>query len=135
MAMNKHPKTPLAARALVAGIVMLGLAACQPVTTIPGNENPAVGSGTPTTAVPTTEAPTTTTTKAPTTTTTAAPTTTTAAPTTTTKAPTTTTTAAPTTTTTAAPAAPAGWKLVGGDEFNDSSISSSKWKPYYNNYG
>ncbi|MCU1369850.1 MAG: Beta-glucanase/Beta-glucan synthetase [Ilumatobacteraceae bacterium] len=101
--MNKLSKTPLAARALAAGIVMLGLAACQPVTTVPGNGNP--------TPEPTVTA--------------------------TTAAPTTTTTAAPTTTTTKAPnpTAPAGWKLVGGDEFNDSSLNTSKWKPYHNNYG
>jgi beta-glucanase (GH16 family) len=107
--MKKFPKTPLAARAIAAGIVMLGLAACQPVTTIPGNGNPVPGGATTTTApAPTTVAP---------------------------PAPTTTTTAAPTTTTTTAPAAPAGWKLVGGDEFNDASLNTSKWKPYHNNYG
>jgi beta-glucanase (GH16 family) len=64
---------------------------------------------------------------APTTTTTAAPTTTT-----TTAAPTTTTTAAPTTT---VPPAPSGWKLVGGDEFNASTLDTTKWKPYHNTYG
>jgi beta-glucanase (GH16 family) len=114
---NHLTKTPLAARALVAGIVMLGLAACQPVTTVPGNSVPSDG-GTVATTTPTT------TTAAPTTTTTAAPTTTT-------------TTAAPTTTTTTAPAvtSPAGWKLVGGDEFNDASLDGSKWQTYHNNYG
>lgn len=65
-----------------------------------------------------TETPTTTTTVAPTTTTTAAPTTT--------------TTAAPTTT---VPAAPSGWRLVGGDEFNATSLDTAKWKPYHNTYG
>ena len=113
MAMKIHPNTPLAARALVAGLVMLGLAACQPVATVPGNSSG--GGSTPTTTAPTT---------------TAAPTTTT-----TTAAPTTTTTAAPTTTTTTAVPAPAGWKLAGGDEFNDATVDASKWKPYYNNYG
>ena len=107
MAMNMLPKVPLAAKALAAGIVILGLAACQPVVTSPGNAEPA----------PTTTA-------APTTTTTAAPRTTT-------------TTAAPTTTTTTVPAptAPAGWKLVGGDEFDASALNTSKWKPYHSNYG
>ena len=78
---------------------MLGLAACQPVATVPGNGTP---SG--------------------------------PATTTTTAAPTTTTTAAPTTTTTKVPT-PAGWKLVGGDEFNDSAVDAGKWKTYHNNYG
>ena len=107
----KHlSKTPLAARAIAAGVVMLGLAACQPVSTIPGNGPAPSNGGTVTT-------------------TTAAPTTTTTA------APTTTTTAAPTTTTTTAVPAPAGWKLVGGDEYNAASLDTSKWKPYHNNYG
>ncbi|WP_421118482.1 family 16 glycosylhydrolase [Aquihabitans daechungensis] len=103
--MKKHsPKTPLAARAIAAGIVMLGLAACQPVATVPGNVGTPTGGGTVTT---------------------------------TTAAPTTTTTAAPTTTTTKPPVvnAPAGWKLVGGDEFNDATLDGSKWKAYHNNYG
>jgi beta-glucanase (GH16 family) len=95
-------KTPLAARAIAAGIVMLGLAACQPVATIPGNGSSPSNGGTVTT---------------------------------TTAAPTTTTTAAPTTTTTTAVPAPAGWKLVGGDEFNDSTLDGSKWRTYHNNYG
>ena len=99
----KHPKTPLAARALVAGAVILGLAACQPVATIPSN-------GTPVTTVPSNGGTTVTT-----------------------------TTAAPTTTTTAAPTATvpnrAGWKLVDGDEFNATTLDTSKWKPYHNNYG
>lgn len=108
--MKKLSNTPLAARAIAAGIVMLGLAACQPVTTIPGNGSAPSNGGSVTT-------------------TTAAPTTTTTA------APTTTTTAAPTTTTTTKPAGPAGWKLVGGDEFNDSAVDTGKWKPYHSNYG
>ncbi len=112
-------KTPYAARAIAAGIVMLGLAACQPATTIPGNAwVPSDGSVTTTRAAPT-------------------PTTTAAPAPTTTAAPAPTTTAAPTTTTTAAPAptGPAGWKLVGGDEFNGSSLDGSKWQTYHNNYG
>ena len=28
-----------------------------------------------------------------------------------------------------------GWKLVGGDEFNGSSVDTAKWKPYFNTYG
>ena len=133
MAMNKLSKTPLAARAIAAGIVMLGLAACQPVTTVPGASTPPPAVNATTTTAPkattTTAAPTTTTTAAPTTTTTAAPTTTTTA------APTTTTTTAAPTTTVPAPTAPAGWKLVGGDEFNDTAVDASKWKAYHNNYG
>lgn len=115
MAMKIFPNTPLAGRALAAGLVMLGLAACQPVTTVPGNGTGGSGGSTvtTTTAIPTTTA---------TPTTTAAPTTTT-------------TTAAPTTTTTTAVPAPAGWRLVGGDEFNDSSVNAAKWKQYHNNYG
>ena len=123
---------------------MFALAACQPVPGS-GTTGTPVGAGDEPTST-TVEQPTTTTTAAPTTTTTAAPTTTTpAAPTTTTTAaPTTTTTAAPTTTTTTAPPAPSapsspsstsGWTLVGGDEFNGSSLDTSAWKPYYSNYG
>lgn len=109
--MKKLSKTPLAARAIAAGIVMLGLAACQPVATVPGNGSAPVTGGAPTpTAAPST------------TTTTAAPTTTTTVP-------------APTTTTTSGVPVPAGWKLVGGDEFNDASLDAGKWKPYHNNYG
>jgi beta-glucanase (GH16 family) len=67
---------------------------------------------------------TTTTTAAPTTTT-AAPTTTTAAPTTTTAAPTTTTTAPRTTTTTTA--AQSGPALLFDDEFNGTSLDTTKW--------
>ena len=136
--MKKLTKTPLAARALIAGFVMVGLAACQPVANpYPGNGT--TGGGTPTTE-PTTPIEQTTTTAAPTTTTAAPTTTTTAAPTTTTTAAptTTTTTAAPTTTTTTAVPtvpAPSGWTLVGGDEFNGASLNTSKWKPYYSNYG
>ena len=59
------------------------------------------------------------------------PTSTTAAPATTT---TTTTVAATTTTTTVLPAT-AGWRLVGGDEFDGSSLDTGKWKPYHNTYG
>ena len=45
--MKKHPRTPLAARALVAGFVMIGLAACQPVATVPtGNSGSSTGAGT-----------------------------------------------------------------------------------------
>ncbi len=114
---------------------LLGLVACQPTvpevpstptwgpgstTTLPGN-----GVGTPTTvATPTTATPTT-----------AAPTT--APPTT--PAPTTTappaTTTPPTTPPTTTPNAPAGWTLVGGDEFNDTTVDPTKWKQYHNTYG
>src|SRR4051812_39612977 len=115
--MKTHPRTPLAARALVAGVVMIGLAACQPAPAVPGNldtrGNPG-GGGPTTTTVETTQPQ---------------------FVTTTTAAPTTTTTAARTTTTTTAPPAPSGWRLVGGDEFNGSSLNSSKWQPYYSNYG
>ena len=31
--------------------------------------------------------------------------------------------------------APTGWTLVGGDEFNGSSLDSSKWSAYNNTYG
>jgi beta-glucanase (GH16 family) len=102
-AMKTYRTTPLATRALIAGFVLIGLAACQPVTTVPSSAQE--------------DAPTTTT-AAPTTTTTAAPTTTTAAP----------------TTTSTVPAVP-GWKLVGGDEFNGSTLDTGKWKPYHNTYG
>ena len=51
--MKHAPKTPLAARAIAAGIVMLGLAACQPATTVPGNASvPSPGATTPPTVVP-----------------------------------------------------------------------------------
>ncbi len=109
------------------GTALFGLVACQPVTMVASSTPPTT---TPTTAAPATTAPATT---APATTapaTTAAPTTaapTTAAPTT--AAPTTT---APVTTTTAAPS---GWTLVGGDEFDGSSVDGSKWKTYNNTYG
>lgn len=43
----------------------------------------------------------------------------------------TTTTAAPTTTT----APPPSWTLVGGDEFNDTTVDAAKWKVYNNTYG
>ncbi len=43
------------------------------------------------------------------------------------KPPATTTAPAPPATTTAPPAAPAGWKLVFGDEFNGSTIDRTKW--------
>jgi beta-glucanase (GH16 family) len=48
-----------------------------------------------------------------------------------------TTTTAPVTTTTAAPApvAPAGWTLVGGDEFDGTSLAADRWRPYHNTYG
>ncbi|WP_426571184.1 glycoside hydrolase family 16 protein [Aquihabitans sp. McL0605] len=108
--MFTHPKSPLAGRALLAGLVMLGLAACQPAAQaeVPGSG----GSGGAGGAVVTT--------------TTAAP-----AVTTTTAAPITPTT----TTTTAVPSGLAGWKLVGGDEFNDTALDGSRWQPYHSNYG
>lgn len=31
--------------------------------------------------------------------------------------------------------APTGWTLVGGDEFNGSSLDTSKWSAYHNTYG
>jgi beta-glucanase (GH16 family) len=66
-----------------------------------------------------------------------APTDTTAATTATTAAatPTTTTTAAAVTTTTAAIAPKGSWVYYGGDEFNDSALDRTKWKPYSNVYG
>ncbi|HWJ96762.1 MAG TPA: family 16 glycosylhydrolase, partial [Acidimicrobiales bacterium] len=107
--MKMFSKTPLAVRALGVGAVLFGLAACQPVATVPGNGSIPGNGGAPAPTV--------------------APTTTTAPPTTTT------TTTAPASTTTTAVPAPSGWKLVGGDEFNDSTLDTSKWKPYHNNYG
>jgi beta-glucanase (GH16 family) len=38
-------------------------------------------------------------------------------------------------TTTPANTAPAGWRYVGGDEFDGTSVNTAKWKPYYNTYG
>lgn len=35
---------------------------------------------------------------------------------------------------TTAPPAPA-WKLVGGDEFNDTTVDATRWKRYHNTYG
>ena len=52
--------------------------------------------------------------------------------------PTTTTTTVPVTTappTTTAPPANNGWKLVGGDEFNDTTVDATRWKTYHNTYG
>lgn len=97
--MTKHNgrTITLGSRALIAGVALFGLAACQPVpteTTLPGNE------------------------------------------TTPTYAPTTTPTTVQPTTTTTAPAPPnGGWKIVGGDEFNDTAVDGTKWKQYYNTYG
>lgn len=76
-----------------------------------------------------TVAPTTTTTVPPTTTTTVPPTTTTTVP------PTTTTTVPPTTTTTTAPTPTPSWHVIGGDEFNGSTVDTAKWRPYFNTYG
>lgn len=144
--MNTPSKTRNGTRALIAGVALLGLAACQPVT--PTTSTPRFGGSTgtvkpaPTTSTTVVKNPTTTTTAQPTTTTTAQPTTTTQPPTTTTtQPPTTTTTQPPTTTTTQPPTttttvpAPTGWVHVGGDEFNGSSLDSSTWKPYHSNYG
>ncbi len=39
------------------------------------------------------------------------------------------------TTTTTAPATPKGWTLLGGDEFNGSTLDTGKWKAYHNTYG
>ncbi len=36
---------------------------------------------------------------------------------------------------TATAPAPAGWRLVGGDEFDGQSLNASNWKAYYNTYG
>lgn len=91
---------------------LIGLVACEPTPRPTGPVAPAGPTAPPTTVAPTTAPPTT-----------AAPTT--APP----------TTAAPTTTTTTAPTAPAGWKLVGGDEFNGTAVDTSKWKAYHNTYG
>ena len=119
---------------MLAGLLLIGLAACQPTTTRLGPGN--LDTGAPTklggTASTTTPRRTTPTTSPPrTTTTTAAPrTTSTTAAATTTAAPITTTTAAP-----ASPSTPGGWKLVGGDEFNDTSVNGGKWSAYHSNYG
>lgn len=91
----------------VAGLALLGLAACQPVVA-------------PSPGAPEVEAPTTTTTAPPVTTTTAAPTTTT-------------TTAVPVAPST--PNAPAGFTYVGGDEFDGSALNGANWKAYHNTYG
>lgn len=114
---------------IVAMITMVALAACQPTITYgtpstreastaaePRNANDAPPATTATTAVTVPAGPrngdaNTTTTTAPTTTTTTAPTTTT-----------------PITT-------PTGWKLVGGDEFDGTSVDGSRWAPYHSNYG
>jgi beta-glucanase (GH16 family) len=107
----KIPTTTLAVRSLVVGAALLGLAACQPtpVPTLPTGPSDEV-----TTTLPVNPDNTTTTIAQPTTTTTAQPT---------------------TTTTTAVPGTRAGWKLVGGDEFDGSSLNTAKWKPYHNTYG
>ncbi len=121
----------------VGTFALLGLMACQPTagnvpvgggggagtvtTTTPANQTTTVPVNQTTTTVPVNQ-----------TTTTVAPTTTTVAPTTTTIAPTT-TTAPPVTTT--VPTGPAGWTLVGGDEFNGTSLDGGKWKAYNNTYG
>lgn len=101
----------LAIRSLVVGTALFGLAACQP-TPVP--QVPSGPANEVTTTLPVNPDNTTTTT--------AQPTTTTAQPTT-------------TTTTTTAPGTVAGWKLVGGDEFDAASLNTSKWKPYHNTYG
>ncbi len=52
--------------------------------------------------------------------------------------PTTTTTTVPATTappTTTTPPANNGWNLVGGDEFDGTTVDASRWKPYHNTYG
>ncbi|MCU1499139.1 MAG: hypothetical protein JWM47_3092, partial [Acidimicrobiales bacterium] len=33
------------------------------------------------------------------------------------------------------PGTKAGWTLVGGDEFNDTTVDPTKWKKYHNTYG
>jgi len=113
--MNTKRISPLATRSLLAGLVMIGVAACQPVVKVPpaGGTKPAPVVVRPVTT-PTTTAPTTPTTTAPTTPTTTAPT---------------------TPTTTAVPVTNGGWNLVGGDEFNQSALNTNSWKPYHNTYG
>jgi beta-glucanase (GH16 family) len=107
-AMKLLPKTTRAARLALAGAAVAALAACQPVATVP-----TTGAGSdPTTTVAEPGGNT-------------AVTTTTAAPTTTTTAP-----PAP-----ATPVAPAGWKYVGGDEFDGTSVDTGRWRPYHNTYG
>jgi beta-glucanase (GH16 family) len=123
------------------GLALAGLAACQPAVAqpqwtpvsnsdAPVNEAPG---GTPATSTPrinngggnaTTTIPRATTTTAP------RATTTTTAP-----RPTTTTTVPVKPPVTPPVTAPAGWKLVGGDEFNGTAVDGSKWKQYNNTYG
>ena len=61
MAMNKTPKIRPAARALIAGLVMLGLAACQPAAAVPGgggiDTGGSSGANPTTTAAPTARLP------------------------------------------------------------------------------
>jgi beta-glucanase (GH16 family) len=113
--MKTSLKTPTAARALIAGMAVLALAACQPTPQVPSTGTPQAEA---TTTLPVN--PSNTTTTAPTFTPT------------TTAVPVTTTTAAPTTT---VPASTSGWRLVGGDEFNAPALDTAKWKPYHNTYG
>ncbi|MCB1039697.1 MAG: glycoside hydrolase family 16 protein, partial [Acidimicrobiales bacterium] len=106
-AMNKRPTPTTAVRALVAGAAIFGLAACQPTAVTPTGPQVEV-----TTTLPVNPDNTTTT-----------------------QATTTSTSTTTTTPPAGAVAAPSGWTYAGGDEFNDASLNSSKWKAYYNTYG
>ena len=101
---------PTAARLAIAGVALVGLAACQPLPpdSTGTTPNPPPGNVTTTTQGP-------------------------VYATTTTVAPTTTTTAPPTNN--GGITTPAGWKYSGGDEFNGSTVDASKWSEYHNTYG
>ncbi len=103
---GKHNRKHDIVTGLVASLALMGLAACQPVPGVPSFGNSTGGSGA--------------------------------------TAPATTTPATPVTTVAAPPAdqnntppvnAPAGYHLIGGDEFNGSALDTSEWSAYHNTYG